>query len=1018
MTEPPSNILANEVTPTNEQPVFTGQYRSDTRIRTGSSAAELLRTGPAQITRHTGQIQTTLPTSEYAQKLRTFFGGGGSEWKGFNVHRFFCDFIWPSDMPIKPSQKILLEQVADQASLLGGGYNESRIYVMETGSGKSIAIDYLSVVFAATHIHSEGTTPTKKTLLVACPTIALANEHYLRLVSLWKRYYYTALGDTELLRMIVKRGPPVASFKLNKDPTLRPIIPFKVIAGGSGTENIIVEPYQMLQDPDASGSGQYRHIAVVVVATYEHVVSLAARSGEFMSPPFERSTIGNHLGCCIFDEVHNAEVGRSAAWGVMAWVKALNMLTVGLTATASTTLEQLFGCQISTIHVHRVCPRVVFTLPLFLNEGALISAMVDTAFCGCVQGLITKSERHTAIFIENKVQLKIILCILVSVIRSRIVDYLENERRFDPYNDAMYQQLDSAIANDPVIINDTTAYGQAIDENYSIIFSEAFKWAVGRGILLVIADWSSAVRKRMTVILSEPDQHWNLVLCTSALAEGCNMKKLKNVFIASTMNTEQKSWLPWTKVVQELGRADREDTGSIAFCPPPASLSSKIDVSIPSLRFAEVFVRPVPNNLVQIMLTQNNVQLTEYEHQNLITIQRFRWMFSDCQGKLPAPPDINVKGYETIVYPIDGAVEILPAFYLVNNYICPCLLLSIFKHFHKNNEINLGPFMIEPNVQIALSWLPPVAQLGLITIYLSLPQFRPRKGLAAFHVAKYKEFFDLSLNRIQAFSQAHRIYLSLSYISQSIANTKINVDPTWRKTSPYRLNKPVMLFDDEPKAFALFITEILMAASNWDGICALWGMYGPFYTSFMQNLDGLYDICTDPKVYLPVLEAQKSVFAALSPVDITGPMIDVQRTLNNFGAVMLSLGDQPVNYICGVHQENPIPSNYSPFANITQSPPQCVLENGVLITLVHAASCIKTFFCITDKVTFSERRRLSTRTETRVIHAQVVFVTIEGGNFEPAKDGTARLMAFDQFHRVLRVDNRGYDSTLAGMIGK
>jgi hypothetical protein len=105
------------------------------------------------------------------------------------------------------------------------------------------------------------------------------------------------------------------------------------------------------------------------------------------------------------------------------------------------------------------------------------------------------------------------------------------------------------------------------------------------------------------------------------------------------------------------------------------------------------------------MLQQNNVNFAPYTVDNLFGAAHDRRMFADCNPRVHITVDISVTGYETIPYPFDGGVEVLPAFYTLTGasgeaLVCPCLLLSIFRHFHRGVEVNLSPFMVEPSVQL------------------------------------------------------------------------------------------------------------------------------------------------------------------------------------------------------------------------------------------------------------------------------------------------------------------------------
>jgi hypothetical protein len=126
-----------------------------------------------------------------------------------------------------------------------------------------------------------------------------------------------------------------------------------------------------------------------------------------------------------------------------------------------------------------------------------------------------------------------------------------------------------------------------VDETNDIPFCEAYTYLALRGIFLVTADLSSTVRKRIASILSDSSQIWSVVLATSAVAEGNNMKQLKSVFVL-VKQPNANGFFPVYKVVQETGRVDREDQGGIAFCPDPKRLGQSKYKSFPISAVGEI----------------------------------------------------------------------------------------------------------------------------------------------------------------------------------------------------------------------------------------------------------------------------------------------------------------------------------------------------------------------------------------------------------------------------------------------
>lgn len=164
-----------------------------------------------------------------------------------------------------------------------------------------------------------------------------------------------------------------------------------------------------------------------------------------------------------------------------------------------------------------------------------------------------------AVFIENKVTLKILLCALYHEI-SRVSPVLLSG--VDPHaKHSRYVYLSQAMSIDPAVLCDDTAYGQFVNPAYTVRFEKAYRQLAVWGVLMVTADFGSLTRRNLTAILSTPEIPCSVVLTTSALAEGVNMCYLRTAYIA-VLSRKNGCGTSLVKIVQELGRQDRRTQGA------------------------------------------------------------------------------------------------------------------------------------------------------------------------------------------------------------------------------------------------------------------------------------------------------------------------------------------------------------------------------------------------------------------------------------------------------------------------
>lgn len=951
--------------------------------------------------------QQTLDTNPTTAAIRRYV-----EHHDFFMPRsFFEEFVWPEEHVLKPAQVQILNKLDECLyDLSSASYTDGQLVVMETGSGKSIAIDYFAVHILGSFVPVDMGTPARYTLIVACPTISLATEHFVRIQRSFSNYFSNVYRHDDLLARLTNRLPEVHTYTVDGEHK-RPMFLVKLIAGSTGTETILCEPAQHAGSGETVTAG--RKLAAVVICTFEHAASILAKANECVGPPFS-SSIRSHIGGVVIDEVHHVLTGRPAAWAIAVLCRYWNIFTLSLTATASSGLETSLGSHLLAPRTQRTHPKVVYPIPLYTDDGALIRDAVEYAFLGWLQALKSDRRRRTAIFIENKIILKIVICLLAEKILVETRAYFPQMTRLAPINQQIYRQLDEYLRRDPVIMCDRFAYGSLFDTNSSITYYDAITIMAEVGVLQVTADLSMGVRKRLSAIMCHVTLEWSLVMATSAIAEGNNMLGLRTVVIL-LRKPGDNTVFQVHKLIQEIGRVDREDEGGLALCPtPPESSVVESTSMIPVVNYGELIGRGISGDMFDAIIHMENMHAPASFAVTPTFTTSVLLKFSDDTRLLMELERMSgtLSGVESVPYCYAGLPRAIPAFYQDNSLdetdrvrVVPCLMAKIVKHFHRDKELNLSPFLVEDCTVTAMTWLPVIAQLGLVVLYMTIPQYISRSAFQTRRDRYYEEFYAERLRMMSGIPYFRDIHKRISNVSYVFASVKLPADIRTTITQ-FRIRRPILAFKNEYDAFALFLTEILMVEQHWDLVCAEWGIHRNFYASFMQNLDIMVDICATG-AYFPILEAQKRLFQDIATAGLLPGAEEVIATLSDTKTAKYSFGGEKTGVVCGCEMENP-PFRFSPFIIPRFEVKDVVLENRVLILLAVAAADVANFFHVTDEFSFAKRRQLNSTTETRVFvdnHTTVVVNTDENKETPP----TMRMMTFDQYHRVLSTERTWLD---------
>jgi hypothetical protein len=960
------------------------------------------------VTRHRSERlkQTQLHVNELTQQISNYLNAEGT----FSHDYFYRTFIHPPTRRLWDQQCAMLALINTKAwehATLGS--KDSIIIHAPTASGKSVVIDYFSVIAAGNFVPQAIGSTSHKSYIVACPTIQLCHEITASLTTLWRPWLQAMQGEDPPQKGKV----PLVYTQVTRGGGHFPVTPFKEIAGGTGSENLLVELMygdngELLDSEARTKKGKQ---AWLVVATYEHAASILARAATnrlYSWDTMSKTTVLDHIEGVIMDEAHNVEMGREAAWCLHMWIKRRNLWAVYLTGTASATLATTLEAEQHDFFVQRKFPRVFLPFSCFSEVTSLIIHAVSLCFCGWVQSIMTMRSQRTAVFIENKLFLKITLCVLVYKLQTDVKSLFGTDALLDYINDPAYDSLAEALRRDTSLVCDSIAYGKFLDSHYNIPYNVALVWAYRRGIILYTADLSTGVRRRLSVILSSRTVPFTVVIATSALAEGCNMAGLKYVFVPATISSKgKKSILTITKAAQQAGRCDREDEFGMSFIPPVDQCRETDTVIDPLMYFSVMFDYGVTKEDADAVYRYAQRDPEECVVNDVFGVPELTVMFGD-EAVVRQLVDVETRlaGWFGIPYYFNNKFTYSPAFYLVHNealsvdMVKPCFMMRVIKLFARGRSIDMSIFALPHSTVQAIGSIPLVAQLGLVTLFLSAPRNAPFGETGKMQTAAYRKFYEEQELLVKNDDTLRKIYTTLRAVAQIISEYKPDIPsyPNWK------LSKSRCAFSAEYQAFAVFITLILNATEKWELICMEWGVHCSVYSSFLQNLDLLVAICQD-KSYMPVLELQKKFIVDNCPrvlgVDKARLM---SECLDDHDAVMGHSMRAVNRMVCGIDDAGVGRPAYSPYRNISRAVMRrgsgIYLDNELLIVLASAAMHLSKVFNIDSsrEYTFSKARTEYLRKRHDDFLDRTVIVIPNDRNTKPPH---VRFMTVDPYHRIL-----------------
>jgi hypothetical protein len=922
----------------------------------------------------------------------------------FILMEFFLTFCWPPNRSLRDAQeRIVAELTEDAMGIASVPWNRSVLFSLTTGGGKSIAVDFLVAAMSMTHMYTESSTnAVRGVVIVAVPTIALATETHIRLQQTWLAYSNARYDVGE--HPMMHKFPPIHTYK--SGGSLRPYPLVKLLAGANSAENLFLT---IRETGDATREATLTHkIPFVIVATYEHALGLVHKWSDTVGTGFT-TTYGHHIKCLIMDEAHYAtESDRPAPRALVKWARYRNLFTVFLTGTPTAHMHSLFDLRpertFSLVN-QRAHDKVVVPLTVFPNDVFLVNATVPFVVGGWMRSLMTERRKRMAVFVENKVTLKILLCVLYHKLIACSSELLPS---IDPrVSHPRYVYLRQAMSVDPAVLCDTTPYGAILSSEYTVSFTAAYTFLASIGVLMVTADFGGLTRRNLTAILSTPDIPYSVVLTTSALAEGVNMCFLHTAYIA-TVARKHNTGGSIVKIVQELGRQDREDTGGATYV-PKADEIPYAEPNMPALVMTtDLFGRNINKDVLLRFLASEGESATLETCDTVFDEATLLRTYLDADwARLISRVEVSLKGYQYMPYYHRHSYLTIPSLYVVGDVIMPCLMLRVLRLFRQGNNFNMQVMSLSVETINALQIFPCATQILLITILLQMKQYRSHNDIQTARNKSFNAFIQERRYMLEAEPFTQRFLGDMDVACKHVA---IELKSTHVKPIEYAglvMRRPI-IEELHVLAIATYLTEITLCVEGWDYITAEWTAYDTMFAGTMNNFDAFVDILTDDPIF-PVLQAQRDHIRACGKQhpDMASTCTQLRSMISTPSVALWTLGDFHPEVLCSTPMESAVRINS--FNNTPEGPRLAVVaENPLLLLLSHAAGILHTVFQLSDTQSFANARDMSTNNATRSLSANIDRVLWECNTGE----GMLRCMAVDAYSRIIETPYTIMDSQI------
>jgi hypothetical protein len=493
---------------------------------------------------------------------------------------------------------------------------------------------------------------------------------------------------------------------------------------------------------------------------------------------------------------------------------------------------------------------------------------------------------------------------------------------------------------DAQVSRDTTPYAMAVNEKWTIPFNRACMWLLDRGVHLTTGDMGNQLRRAQTRVYTAANQEFCVVLSTSALAEGVNLSGLR-VLAIGVIVSGRESFLTPTKVLQMIGRLDREDIDGVAMVPLP----SMFQRSGPTIKANDVIVdmigRPVLLDTFNEIrgLCATDMPVTEVE-----------WLTASEVDAMIGTPDVDgvvsrgLKVYREwglAPYPTYIGIHAYPVAVYRKKYnmVIPTTFARLIRFLAMEDVLPINIFTLPPDKTEALVMLPPAAVILTIILFCRKPRAPRNESLRKSRNSRLVAFVDARIALLKKCDGLFELYGRILNVMNTLSQAMTTSRKEKEKVVGYTW--PIYKHDDQVlKTNAAYVVDFLQCTHHLDTLTGIWATYAEHIRGVPMAFDYMVTLLSE-NVTLPTLHAERHFWRHMKMGTLYANRWDL--SLVDYKAAFASMYTPMSDKLHGI-SINPI-QTVDTVRTKTHIPPRCVIENHTLIIGVVAAtvliSCLK-----------------------------------------------------------------------------
>jgi hypothetical protein len=429
-------------------------------------------------------------------------------------------------------------------------------------------------------------------------------------------------------------------------------------------------------------------------------------------------------------------------------------------------------------------------------------------------------------------------------------------------------------------------------------------------------------------------------MSTSALAEGVNLSGLRTLAVGAVV-TGKTSNLAATKVLQMIGRLDREDQGGVAMVPPSSALQTGAVIVKPTNIIVDIIGRPVPTlsfdrlvGLSQIDVKPSHLTWISRDEADVMlgVTDTSGTVFTDFKlyrawGLSPYHSSVTIHAYPVAVHKKKAEA------------VAPTTFSRLVRFLAQEDVMPIHIFALTSEKAELLTILPPSGVILVIILFCRKVRGFQNQALDKGRVARLERFLDAR----EALFKGEE---ELKQFHQRVTNVIVGIGdhmtvPASEQTGfvGYRWqshNYSKMTL----RAFAAYIVDFIQCTHHLDYLTGTWATYAEWARGVPMAYDFVVGVLSE-NVVLPILHAQRHFYRMTK----IAPLAQYQwhKSLLNPHAAFAAMYRPLSDNLQGHPVQPTTPTRES--GHIPPIPPRMVIENHVLIIGVAAAeqivACLK-----------------------------------------------------------------------------